>query len=135
MTTAALPLAARRWALGALAVVFGVATLIEGGHVLFGGPAARAEAGSVVSFVLAFNFSAGFAYVLGGVATLLGRPRAVWIARALALTSLCVFAAFGLHVLLGGAYAQRTAVAMPLRAGFWVMQALLLPGALIGRNS
>lgn len=61
-----------RWALGATAVLFGVATLVEGGHVLFGGPAARQEAGNVVSFVLLFNFGAGFAYVLAGLAALLG---------------------------------------------------------------
>jgi hypothetical protein len=41
-----------RWLLGGMAIAFGLATLLEGGHVLFGGASARAEAGNVVPFVL-----------------------------------------------------------------------------------
>jgi hypothetical protein len=58
-----------RWALGLAAVLFGVATLVEGRQVLFGGPAARAAAGNVVPLVLLFNFDAGFVYVTAGLAT------------------------------------------------------------------
>lgn len=123
-----------RWALGATAVVFGLATLAEGGHVLFGGPAARAEAGNIVPFVLLFNFSAGFAYVVGGVATLLRRTWTTRVAWGLAFATLGVFAAFGLHVLSGGAYELRTVIAMTVRSGFWVTQALLLPRVLDGRT-
>jgi hypothetical protein len=123
-----------RWALGATAVLFGVATLVEGGHVLFGGPAARAEAGDVVPFVLLFNFGAGFAYVVAGIAALLGRSWATWLARALALATLGIFVAFGAHVLSGGAFELRTVVAMTLRSGFWVTQALLLPRVLDRRT-
>lgn len=119
-----------RLALGAIAVVFGVATLVEGGNVLFGGPAARAAAGDIVSFVLLFNFGAGFVYVIAGIATLLGQLRATWIARALAVTTLGIFVAFGVHVLSGGAFEPRTVIAMTLRSGFWVAQALLLPRVL-----
>ena len=119
-----------RWALGATAVLFGVATLVEGGHVLFGGPAARQEAGNVVSFVLLFNFGAGFAYVLAGLAALLGGSWATWIARALAVATLVVVVAFGVHVLAGGPFELRTVIAMTLRSGFWVTQALLLPRVL-----
>jgi hypothetical protein len=121
-----------RWLLGGVAVAFGMATLVEGGHVLFGGPAARAEAGNVVPFVLMFNFGAGFAYVAGGLATLLRRGWAVWLARALALSTLLVFAALGVHVLSGGAHETRTLIAMTLRTGFWIAQALLLPRLLAG---
>lgn len=123
-----------RWALGAAAIVFGAATILEGGHVLFGGPAARAEAGNVVPFVLLFNFSAGFAYVVGGVGAVLGRTWAPWLARALALATLGVFAAFGLYVASGGAYERRTVVAMTLRSGFWIAQALVWP-RLAGKTS
>jgi hypothetical protein len=112
---------------GTLALLFGLATLAEGGHVLFGGPAARAEAGNVVPFVLTFNFGAGLAYVVTGLATVVGRRWAIWIARALAASTLLVFAAFGAHVLSGGAYEPRTVVAMTVRSGFWIAQALLLP--------
>ena len=121
-----------RWLLGGMAVAFGLATLVEGGHVLFGGPAARAEAGDVVRFVLVFNFAAGLAYVVGGLATLLRRGWAIWVARALAVSTLLVFAAFAVHVLLGGAHETRTVSAMSLRSGFWVAQALLLPRLLAG---
>jgi hypothetical protein len=123
-----------RAALGVTAALFGVATLLEGGTVLFGGPAARAEAGDVVPFVLVFNFGAGFGYVLAGVATLLGKGWASWVARALALGSLAVLAAFAVHALSGGAFEARTVLAMPVRAGFWVVQALLLPRALERRS-
>lgn len=119
--------AAGRWLLGGLAVVFGVATLLEGGNVLWGGPDARAEAGNVVPFVLMFNFGAGFAYVAGGLATLLGREWSIWVARGLAISTLLVFAVFGVHVLSGGSHETRTLIAMTLRSGFWVAQALLLP--------
>ncbi|MCK6544260.1 hypothetical protein L6R52_00170 [Myxococcota bacterium] len=107
--------------------MFGVATLLEGGSVLWGGPDARAEAGNVVPFVLMFNFGAGFAYVAGGLATLLGRGWSIWVARGLAISTLLVFAAFGVHVLSGGSHETRTLIAMTLRSGFWVAQALLLP--------
>ena len=109
------------------ASLFGVATLLEGGSVLWGGPDARAEAGNVVPFVLMFNFGAGFAYVAGGLATMLGRGWSIWVARGLALSTLLVFAAFGVHVFSGGSHETRTLIAMTLRAGFWVAQALLLP--------
>lgn len=119
-----------RWIAGGLAVAFGLATLVEGGHALFGGPEARAEAGKIVPFVLVFNFSAGFAYVAAGAAALAGRTWASWLARALAASTLLVFAAFGVHVLLGGEFETRTVVAMTLRSLFWVAQALTLPALL-----
>jgi hypothetical protein len=115
-----------RLILGVLAVLFGFATLAEGSQVLFGSEAARAEAGNVVPFVLMFNFGAGFLYVTSGLATLFKRDFTVWVARALAVSTLLVFAAFGVHVLAGGAHETRTIVAMTVRSSFWVAQALLL---------
>ncbi len=112
-----------RWLLGGLAVLFGVATVIEGGHTLFGDPAARATA---VPFVLGFNFAAGFAYLAAGAGILLGRGWASWLAWGIAATTALVFVAFGVHVALGGAFAHRTVVAMTLRTGFWLAVALLL---------
>ena len=119
-----------RWLAGGLALAFGAATLVEGGHTLFGGPAARAEAGEVVPFVLAFNFVAGLGYLAAGGATLAGRAWAVWAARGLAAATLTVFAAFGAVVALGSPFERRTVVAMTVRALFWVAQALVLPGLL-----
>lgn len=115
------------WLAGGLAIAFGLATLVEGGRVLFGGPAARAAAGHVVPFVLRFNFGAGFFYVLGGVAMLLRRPSGLVVARALAVSTLLVFAALGVHVLTGGAYERRTVLAMLFRSALWVALALGLP--------
>lgn len=116
-----------RWAAGLAAVAFGVATLAEGGHTLFGGPEVRAAAGHVVPFVLLFNFGAGFVYIATGLSVLARRTWAAGLARALAAATLLVFAAFGVHVLAGGAFEPRTVAAMTVRSGFWMAQALLLP--------
>jgi len=52
---------------GTVAALFGLATIASGGTALFGGEAARAAVGNAVSFVLWFNFLAGFLYVIAGV--------------------------------------------------------------------
>lgn len=104
----------------AVAVLFGVATVVSGGRTLFGGPEARQAAGAIVPFVLWFNFAAGFAYVVAGLG-LWGRWRwSVPLAVAIAVATALVFAAFGVHVLTGGAYEARTAGAMALRTLVWV---------------
>lgn len=121
-----------RWVAGGLAVAFGLATLVEGGQVLFGGPEALADRGPVVPFVVRFTFGAGFVYVTAGVATLAGRTWAIWLARALAASTLLVFAAFGVHVLQHGAFAGRTVAALTFRTLFWVVQSLTLPALLRG---
>lgn len=46
--------------------LFGIATIKEGWSVLFT-EAGKQNAGSFVSFVLWFNFSAGFVYILAGI--------------------------------------------------------------------
>lgn len=115
--------------LGGLAVIFGVATLFEGGRLLFGGPEARAEAGRVVEFVLRFNVAAGVVYVVAGIAMLLDRPLARFLASALAATSAIVFAALIGHICAGGGFETRTIVAMILRTGFWTALALFLSRA------
>lgn len=115
----------RLWA-GGLAIAFGAATLFEGGHVLFGGPETRAEAGDIVLFVLVFNFSAGFAYLAAGLGAVLGRRWAVWLAWTLAASTALVFVAFGVHVARGGAFELRTVAAMSVRTGFWIAQSFVL---------
>lgn len=121
-------------ALGILAVVFGLMTIMEGGRTLFL-PAARANAGNVVPFVLIFNFCAGFIYVLAGALTLIQRSVAIWIARALALSTLLIFAALVVHILLGGAYEIRTLFATIFRSGLWIMQSLLLPKVIFPKST
>ncbi len=108
-----------RYALAAVAVLFGLVTLKAGGTVLFGGEEARQAAGDYVPFVLWFNFSAGFAYILAGVGIALGHAHARWIAALIATTSAIVFVALGVHIAQGGAYEMRTVMAMSLRTGLW----------------
>lgn len=99
---------------------FGLLTIWAGGTTLFGGAAARQSAGAYVPFVLWFNFLAGFAYV-AAAAGLWGRRRwAVALALAIAASTLVVFAAFGVHVLRGGAFEARTVAAMTLRSTVWL---------------
>ena len=105
------------WVSGTIAVVFGIATIVSGGRVIFGG--GRAEAGNVVDFVLWFNFLAGFAYIVAGVGLWMRRRWAAWLAIVITVATALVFLAFGVHVALGGAWERRTVVAMTLRTLVW----------------
>ena len=106
--------------------IFGALTLLSGGLALFGPKAAQDAAGNAVPFVLVFNFSAGFAYLIGAVALWLNHPAARTIAWLIALSTLAVFAAFLWAVLGGTPYEMRTVGAMTVRAGFWLAIAILL---------
>ena len=112
-------------AAGAVAVLFGGLTILSGGQALFGGPEAHAAAGNVVPFVLWFNFGAGFAYVIAGTGLLIRQAWAVWLSGIIALATVLVFVAFGVHVQQGGAYEVRTIGAMVLRSGSWVLIAVI----------
>ncbi|MDO9197049.1 hypothetical protein [Rhodoferax sp.] len=111
--------------LAVVAIVFGTLTVVSGGRALFGDAQARASVGNAVGFVLWFNFCAGFAYVLTGVGLWHGRRWAARAASLLALATALVAAAFGLHVMGGGAYEMRTVGALALRLVFWVVVALV----------
>lgn len=118
---------APKWALvlGTFAVLFGLATIVSGGRVVFGLGSARADAGAYVGFVVWFNFLAGFAYVAAGAGLLLWRGWSAPLAFVIAAATLLVAGAFALHVIGGGAYEMRTVAAMALRAGVWVAIAVL----------
>ena len=115
------------WLRGAsiLAVLFGLMTLKEGGTVLFGGEAARTAAGAYVPFVLWFNFLAGFAYVVAGLALWWRQGWAVGLALGIALATALVFAVFGVYVMNGGAFEVRTVAAMALRTTVWLVIGVL----------
>lgn len=118
------------WWLGAvalLAVSFGALTVKEGGSVLLVDGAARAAAGDYVPFVVWSNFVGGFFYIAAGAGVWARRRWARPLAFAIAGATLVVFAAFGVHVLLGGAYELRTVAAMTLRTGFWLVIGLVAP--------
>jgi uncharacterized membrane protein (DUF2068 family) len=120
----------RTWAISLVAVVFGLLTIKEGGTILFGDEAARIAAGNYVPFVLWFNFMSGFAYVIAGAGLWLQQRWAVWLAVAIAAAIVLTFAAFGMYINSGGAYEQRTVVAMILRTLVWVVIAALATQAL-----
>jgi hypothetical protein len=109
--------------------LFGALTILSGGLALFGPPAAQEVAGNAVSFVLVFNFLAGFAYIAAAVALWLGHPLARPLALAIGSATLLVFAAFAVAALTGTPFEMRTVGAMTLRAGFWLTVALMLPRA------
>ena len=112
------------WLAAGVAILFGVLTVFSGGQALFGGEAARAAVGNAVPFVLWFNFFAGFAYVIAGIGLLLRRNWAVALSAGILVATLAVFAAFGIHVLQGGAYETRTVGAMILRSAVWFLIAI-----------
>lgn len=107
------------------AAVFGVATVVSGGRVLFGPEVVRAAAGHVVGFVLWFNFLAGFAYLLAAAGLALGRRWGAWLSAALAAGTAVVFVALGVHVLGGGTFERRTVLAMTFRTVVWVVITLV----------
>lgn len=118
----------RRFSIRAISVIaigFGLLTLKEGGTVLFSGEAARAAAGHYVPYVLWFNFLAGFAYVAAGAGLWLRQRWAVWLAAAIALATAIMFAVLGVHIASGGAYEQRTVIAMSMRTLVWTVIAII----------
>lgn len=109
----------RMRAISIVAIGFGLLTIKAGGTTLSGDTAAVAAAGNYVAFVLWFNFVAGFVYVAAGLGLWWRRRWAAWLAVAIAAATALVFAALGAHVAAGGAYEQRTVVAMVLRLAVW----------------
>ena len=130
MTTLRQPRGFKTHAISLLAIAFGLLTIKEGGSVLLGNEEARAAAGNYVPFVLWFNFTAGFAYVIAGAGLWMQQRWAVWLAIAIAATTALTFIAFGAHIFSGGAYEQRTVIAMSLRTLVWTIIAVLTAPAL-----
>lgn len=119
-TTSARP----RWAVVAALVAagFGIVTVIVGGQTLFG--SAAEAAGNIVPFVLWFNFIAGFAYIIAAYGIFRWTRWAALLSAMIAVTTVAVFAAFGVHVLLGGAFEMRTVGAMTIRSLTWIVIAV-----------
>jgi hypothetical protein len=115
--------------LAAVAMTFGALTVFSCGRALFGGAQAQADAGNAVNFVLWFNFLAGFAYMVTAYGLWTARGWTRWAAIVLAASTALVAAAFGWHVLSGGAYEMRTVGAMALRLVFWVAVAIVVNAA------
>jgi len=107
------------------AIVFGVLTVLTGGRALFGSLESRADFGNAVSFVLWFNFLAGFVYIVAGAGLLLRKRLAVYTSLFVAVSTILVFVAFGVHVIGGGAFERRTIGAMTVRSLFWIAVTIL----------
>ncbi len=107
------------WISAIIAVIFGVMTIKSGGSVLFIDGEARQAAGNYVGFVLWFNFLAGFFYIATGIGIWLEKAWAPMAAIAIAVSTFVVFGAFGIHILNGGEYEQRTVIAMSIRTLVW----------------
>jgi hypothetical protein len=110
-----------RWTIivALLAVAFGILTIVVGGKTL-ADPAEKAAAGNIVPFVLWFNFIAGFAYVVAGCGIFLRRRWAAHLSAFIALATVAVFVALGVHIALGGAFEARTIGAMTFRGLVWI---------------
>jgi hypothetical protein len=111
-------------------LIFGLVTIVSGGRALFGSPEARVAVGQAVPFVLWFNFFAGFVYIVAGAGLLGRRAWGAHLANFLAVSTLLIFGAFGLHMLAGGAFESRTVGAMIVRSSFWIALALVARRAL-----
>ena len=75
-------------------------------------------------FVLWFNFIVGFAYVVAGFGLFLWKRWAAQLSAVIAIATVAVFAAFGIHVLGGGAFEARTVGAMTIRSVVWIVIAV-----------
>ena len=117
---------AMMWLVASVAVLFGMMTIKSGGQVLFGNESYRVAAGNYVPFVLWFNFMAGFAYLVAAIGIAARKSWSGWLALLIAISTLLVFAAFGLHLFAGGEYEPRTVAAMSLRSTVWVVISVLL---------
>jgi hypothetical protein len=106
--------------LALMAIVFGVMTIKSGGFILFGGDAGLKAGGDYVSFVLWFNFIAGFFYVLAGVGIFLRKKWSSKLSGFLAISSLLVFGLFGIYISTGIDFETRTVGAMFIRSFFWI---------------
>jgi len=109
------------WIIALVAVLFGIMTIKSGGQVLFGDESFRIAAGDYVPFVLWFNFTAGFIYLIAGIGIALRKPWAVGVSLLIAVATLLIYAAFGLHIYFDGAYEARTVAAMTLRSTVWTV--------------
>jgi hypothetical protein len=119
-----------RWAIpvAVFAGVFGVLSLKSGGEVLFIDGAGREAAGNFLPFVVWFNFLAGFAYIAGAAGLILWRSWIIPLAFSIVVLTIVVFIAFGVHILMGGAYEVRTVGAMSLRSLVWLGIAFTVRG-------
>ncbi len=113
------------WVISAIALVFGLMTIKEGGSVVLGIGEARAAAGNYIPFVVWFNFLAGFAYVVAGIGLWLQQRWASSLAVVIAAATALASVALGFMILSGTPFEQRTVFAMGLRTVVWIVIAAI----------
>ncbi len=102
-----------------VAFLFGLMTINSGGSTLFI-EEVRQAAGDFVPFVLWINFILGFAYLAAGIGLFTGKAWGKSLSLAIAGITLLTYAAFGIHVALGGLFIVKTVKAMAVRSLVWV---------------
>lgn len=107
-----------------VAVLFGIATIKEGGTVLFT-EAGKQGAGNYVPFVLWFNFIAGFAYIMAGITMFRLKSCSRRLAAVIAISTTIVFILLGIHIFNGAPYEIRTVMAMTIRSTLWIFIAIV----------
>jgi len=107
------------WGLSLVAIVFGVMTLKSAYLVLFTTGTFHQGAGHYVPFVVIFNGSAAFLYLIAGMGLFRQKRWAVRLSFLIASATVVVYGLFGLHVYSGGTYEMQTVVAMAIRSGVW----------------
>lgn len=123
------------WILTAITILFGALTIKAGGQVLFGGATYKEAAGNYVPFVLWFNFTVGFFYLIAGAGIWLCRSWAVRLSLLIFMATVIVFIFFGLYIIKGGEYETRTVIAMSLRSLVWLSIYLFSYRELISKKS
>ena len=113
------------WVISAIALVFGLMTIKEGGSVVLGIGEARAAAGNYIPFVVWFYFLAGFAYVVAGIGLWLQQRWASSLAVVIAAATALASVALGFMILSGTPFEQRTVFAMGLRTVVWIVIAAI----------
>ncbi|MBP9681360.1 MAG: hypothetical protein KBD76_08140 [Bacteriovorax sp.] len=107
-----------------VAILFGIATVKEGGTVLFT-ETGKQSAGNYVPFVLWFNFIAGFAYIMSGIAMFKLKSCSRRLSAVIAISTTIVFILLGIHIFNDGLYELRTVMAMTIRSTLWISIAIV----------
>lgn len=113
------------WMISLLAFGFGLLTIYSAGIILFGDDSAGVAAGNYVSFVVWFNFVAGFFYIAAGIGLWLQQRWAVWLAAMIVITTAITLAALGFYIYYGEAFELRTLIAMSMRIMVWLVITLV----------
>ncbi len=113
------------WLVSIIAIIFGLVTIKSSGSVIFIDGSFRAEQGNFVPFIVWFNFSMGFVYIVTGFSIWKEERNGVWLSFFIIVATILAFAIFGTHILQGGEYEIKTVYAMTARISIWTVLASL----------